>query len=328
MNICKSKFLLRVWLRISKDYSLIVVICALALGSSAQAQEKRVLKVLNEVYSSIVQNSHNNIDESVLFKPGNEAIVLDEMEAWLTDTLRDVRQQAISYTGIVGLKTTEAAIKQNAVQLLVQSINNKDEALDKSAIRYLTRFTRRDFTKDVCDSIRATLHRSPSSFSTLVRLVGFLDLKDQITYLDSVYSSVTLPNSTRWNIKLSLARMGDSNSVEYCLRLAKKAPVDDNFIYHALPDLIYTRQKAVYDYLLETLYSDETNCNSPNPYYSAKISCGYGVMEALAPVVSNFPFKTNSSGEIVTDNYEKALNETRKWFQEHKADYELKMDTY
>jgi hypothetical protein len=300
----------------------------LVASVQGQAQERRVKKVLEEVRVQLVLGKGEGVNEDVLFKQGNEAYLLAELKEWFTDTTRSIRQQAISYTGRVGLRTIEPAIKQDAVRLLVQKSADKDEALANSAIGYLTHFTRRDFTKDACDSVRSIIHRQPLSFDKLIRIAGFLDLKDQIPFLDSIFNSGKIPTKTQWNIQLTLARMGNTNSAKYCLDLAKIYPVDDNIIFYILPDLIYTRQKMVYDYLLEILYSDDPKCSSPNPYYSGAILCGYRVMEGFAAVVNGFPLKTNSSGEIITNDYEKSLKVTRKWFDEHKADYELNFDVY
>lgn len=293
-----------------------------------QAQERKVKKVLDEVRNQFVLGNAKSINEDVLFKQGNEAYLLSGLKEWFTDTTRSIRQQAISYTGRIGLRTTEPAIKQDAVRLLVLKSADKDEALANSAIGYLTRFTRRDFTKDACDSVRSILRKQPPSFNKLIRIAGFLDLKDQIPFLDSIFNSGKIPTKTQWNIQLTLARMGNAASAKYCLDLARVYPVDDNIIFYILPDLIYTRQKMVYDYLLEILYSDDPKCSSPNPYYSGTILCGYRVMEGLASIVNGFPLKTNSSGEIITNDYEKSLKVVRKWFNEHKTDYELNFDMY
>ena len=304
----------------------LLVLCTLPL--TGNTQERKVQKVLTDVYNHILTNEPTRSNDDALFKPGNEMLVLSAMEQWLTDTLSDVRHQAVSYIGIIGLRSTEAAIKQQSTQLLVQAGTSGEQTLSSSAVRYLARFNRRDFTKSTCDTIRSTVRRAPTASTSLIRLVGFLDLRDMLPFLDSVYRYGNTSNSFKWAIKLAQARLGDSSSAEYCLNLAKSVPVNDNLVFNVLPDLVYTRNKIIYSYLLDILYSDDENCSSPNPYFSARISCAYGVMEALAPVVVNFPLTTDSNGELITSSYEKALKETREWFNQHGSSYELRTDTY
>jgi hypothetical protein len=46
-------------------------------------------------------------------------------------------------------------------------------------------------------------------------------------------------------------------------------------------------------------------------------------MEYFAPVIKNFPLKTDVAGEIKTDDYTKALKKARKWLKKHREDYEM-----
>jgi hypothetical protein len=249
------------------------------------------------------------------------------VKAWYTDTVKAVRTEAVSITARTGLKTQEPGVKQEAVKMLTGACADKDIAISGMAINYLTHFNRRDFVKDICDSVGILLKKQLPQFEKLARLAGFLDLKDQQQFLTNMLNDKSLSTKLQWSINLSLARMGNSSSIRTCLLLSKDYPVDDNIIYYILPDLVYTRQKVVFEYLLEILNSNKRSCTSPNPNYSGNILCGYRVMEALAGVVKNFPLKTHKSGDIETDDYDKALQITREWFKNN-PNYELDMDIY
>lgn len=253
--------------------------------------------------------------------------VLTGIKPLLDDSIADVRFKAITICARLGLKTNEDAFRQEAVRLLVTACNDKDISLAGSAMDYLTHFYSTDYTKETLDEIRGLLTKQPPLFEKLVRLAGFLEMKDQQSFFESILLTGKASTKLQWNLHLALARMGRENSTAEILKLIKNYPVDDNVMYHILPDLVYTRQKPVFDYLLEILYSDKRNCTSPNPYYSGNILCGYRVMEALAPVVKDFPFKTNKSNEIITKDYEKALDVTRQWFKDQTS-YECNREIY
>ena len=51
-------------------------------------------------------------------------------------------------------------------------------------------------------------------------------------------------------------------------------------------------------------------------------------MEFLAPVIKTYPLKTDSNGDLITNEYENALITLRKWFKENETTYEIIIDTY
>jgi hypothetical protein len=303
------------------------ILLSILITLNLSAQENKVTRVLNDIKSQLTQSKAIPADEEVLFKPGNEIYTLVGVKAWYTDTVKAVRTEAVSITARTGLKTQEPGVKQEAVKMLTGACADKDIAISGMAINYLTHFNRRDFVKDICDSVGILLKKQLPQFEKLARLAGFLDLKDQQQFLTNMLNDKSLSTKLQWSINLSLARMGNSSSIRTCLLLSKDYPVDDNIIYYILPDLVYTRQKVVFEYLLEILNSNKRSCTSPNPNYSGNILCGYRVMEALAGVVKNFPLKTHKSGDIETDDYDKALQITREWFKNN-PNYELDMDIY
>ena len=141
-----------------------------------------------------------------------------------------------------------------------------------------------------------------------------------------------LPHQTdkvKWAAHLALARMGDNTEIAYCIRVVQSKQMNNAIVYNLVPSLIYTRQKAVFDYLITILNSDEKNCNSSNPDNDSRIVCGYRVMEFLAPVIKDFPLQTIPGiNQIKTNNYDAALETARKWFKEKGEKYEILNDNY
>jgi len=118
---------------------------------------------------------------------------------------------------------------------------------------------------------------------------------------------------------LALARMGDENAIDYISKKLQNAPINDAFAYDIAPALVYTRQPEIVDFLETQIQSDEANCSVANPDSNQKISCAYRIMEAMAPAIDNFPIPTDEFGELMADDYEKALQDLRKWFNENET---------
>ena len=127
----------------------------------------------------------------------------------------------------------------------------------------------------------------------------------------------------RWAMRLALARMGEPDMTDYCLARLKKVKVNDDVVYEFIPDLIYTRQKPIFDHLLTLIESDEKNCSSSNPDSDEKIICAYRIIEQIAPYIENFPAKVDVSGELQTNDYAKLLVEVRTWITQNRESYKI-----
>jgi hypothetical protein len=99
-------------------------------------------------------------------------------------------------------------------------------------------------------------------------------------------------------------------------------------IYDLVPDMIYTRQKSMFDYLFRIIESNEKTCSSPNPDSSTKILCAYNVIGQIAPFIQKFPVEVRASGDLKSNDYEKTLLDVRNWIKENKAKYVIKSDGF
>ena len=151
---------------------------SLFLTINISAQQNKVNKVLDDIRLQLTSDKKKQVNEEILFTPGNEQFVLTGIKPWYNDTLKDIRYRALTITARMGLKSQEPAYRQEALRLMVQAGNDKDVALAGSAINYLTHFNRRDFTKEACDSVAAQDYpgdigaRWPEPLSTNCRKVA------------------------------------------------------------------------------------------------------------------------------------------------------------
>lgn len=285
-------------------------------------QESKVQKFFEELRMPETAKSKSP-DEAILFKPGNEAYILKHIEASLSDSSASMRMRGIALLSKVAYKSSDTAFRQKTVEKLVTFFRDKDPNVTSRAARYITGFKYQDLSDNAKNEIRSLIGSNCNHYDWLLKIAGFAGLKDKAGEIKAQLLEGTITPIMKWASILTLARLGESEYIALCLLTVRDIPVDDNMMYNTLPDLIYTKQKETFDYLIEILLSDNENCHSPNPNYSGKILCAYRVMEAFASTVEDFPVKVKQSGDLITDNYEKSLEITRKWMNEHKTNYKI-----
>ena len=99
----------------------------------------------------------------------------------------------------------------------------------------------------------------------------------------------------------------------------QKAPLNDDFVYDFVPDLVYTLQPEIFRLLETIIQSNEKSCQSADPDYAQPILCGYRAMEYLAPVIEGYPLPLDEYGDLQVEDYEAALQELRSWFRENQS---------
>jgi hypothetical protein len=254
---------------------------------------------------------------------------LEELAEALTVFFRDttliVRQQACYLIYKKGIQTTTSS-RKIAVNCLTKGLNDVNGGLVGLLIEYLQNFSPADFDAESQSLILDNLKKiKRPHYEDLVLLAGFTGVGRDELYRQ--YSTPDLPIRKKWNIALALARMGDKESLDYCIQKVKQAPVNSNLVGYVLPNLIYIRQKAALDYCVELLYSDEKLCSSPNPDCSESILCAYRIIELLAPAIIDFPLEVNPAIGLESDDYPKTLQTVRDWFRTN-PDYQIKTDIY
>jgi hypothetical protein len=116
---------------------------------------------------------------------------------------------------------------------------------------------------------------------------------------------------------LALARLGEESAINEILSKVSSKETDNKMIYVYYPDLIYTRQKKMYDFLIERMMDKKAQCYSANPNSSEKIDCGYRIVEILASAIKDFPQRSDSK------NARKWLDKSRKWCKKQNGNYRI-----
>lgn len=257
-----------------------------------------------------------------LYLPENAKVALSSLPSYLSDTMTIIRAKAYAIAELAGTNSQQSSLREEAVTKLIEGCKDHDSGNVGIALGYLTSFRKEDFTTAAKDTVVNLFDRKTPHYDKLIRLIGFLELKQTQNDLRALSQQTAASKKDRWAAMLALARMDDSNATEKIMDRVRKIPVNDNVVYQLFPDLVYIRQREAIGLLIETLNSDEKNCMSADAEREAKIPCGYRVMEMLAPVIEGYPLAVDESGDIDTNDYVGALKKVREWFTAH-PDYRI-----
>lgn len=307
-------------------FSFLLIFCTFTLiaqvDNNVESQIEDYMELVRtEVYSPSLNKeffSNNSADD-----------ILISLNRYYNDTLAKVRYKAFYLTYKTTFKSNSKELKENAVLRLVQGLKDEDSGNVGGIANWLTNFNASDFNEEAKDSLKKVLREQKSYLDRIIKIVGFVDLRDQIEYLKSnLQNGIYKSNKVIWAAHLALARLEVENEVDFCVDMVKKQSVNDDLIYELVPDLIYIRNKKAINYLNLILQDKSKKCYSSNPENPVKIACGYRVMEFLAPIIIDFPLEIDSTGDLIVDDYEEALKITRDWMNENIDDLEIDINSY
>jgi hypothetical protein len=244
---------------------------------------------------------------------------LEEIKPYETDSTDKVRWFAFEVLNSLGKSVKEQSIRQAVVNRLVAATNDKEPG-NRGAVRnYLKKYNKEDFS--VLSKNQFIKHENDSRYlQENAKLIGFIDIQELRPELEKTLNDTIFKNEReRWPIRTALARLGNDKQISFCVSYAENKVIDDKAVYGLLQDILYIKQPKAIDYLIKILNNDDKNCRPADPDNSTPITCAYRIMEMLAPVIENFPLKTDLTGEIICKDYPEALEVARKWFSENKS---------
>lgn len=292
-----------------------MLLVLLSFGQNQQniSQEKEILKYFSEA----VKGNNYSLSNAVI-----NTIAVSNMVAmakpYIGNSDRFVRYKAIDLIRKKGLLTKNPAEKQILTSWLLEACKDKDSGNSGVASRALINYTSNDFPTHAADSIIALMASHCFHLERVIRLSGFIHNESTTSFLNHIKQlDSTLTAQQKWALDLALARLGNSESIEYCLNKIKGAEVNDQTFFYLFSDLAYIRTKAAFDYMLQEINSDEKKCSSANPDNEKPVICAFRIMELVAPYIEDFPVKTTSYGELDTDNYDDTLKKVKEWISLH-----------
>jgi hypothetical protein len=298
--------------------------------------KKSVLIVL--IFSSFVSFAQQNIQiyfaaiaqqqptSPFTFDPTvGESRYIQALSPYLTDTVITVRSEAYLLVSRLGKNSKQSKVRKEVVKILLKGWRDKDSGITGQVANALFRFNKEDFDKTALEDVRE-LNKVPETYAgKLFKLIGKLDLRDQLNTIKTHVQNQQVPLSRQdvWAGYVSMARLGDALSEQTVMDKANKLGSNDDTIYELCPDLVYIGSRTTIDFLVKELYSEENNCSSPDTESERPINCAYRIMEMLAPVIKDYPVAVSVSGDLVEKDYPKALATIRSWFNERNGNYTI-----
>jgi hypothetical protein len=307
---------------------------------------KQILILIATVLLPINVLSQNNIDETlktyfVKFQKGESTINISEklltfkeditvkaVESYTTDSSANKRYADYRLINYLGHHITKSALSKKLVMLLVNGCNDKDAGIVGANLKNLTTFEPDIFDAEMKYILSEMVKKPHSNYQMLIKICGWLEIKDLNYNFRQMLTDKKINARDRWAMRIAMARMGETDMIDYCLQKIKNTKFDDNVIYELVPDMIYTRQKPMFDYLFQIIESDDKNCGSANPDSDVKMVCGFSVIEIIATYIENFPVKIRASGDIDAKDYDKTLLDVRNWIKQNRETYGIKKEGF
>lgn len=301
----------------------ILVLSLLCSGAHAVAQKNDKLL---EVYFSEVRANKFPVIPKQLTIAENARHTLDQITPYLHDTVLNVRAKAYTIVNLAGNNSRQNDVRADAVLKLIAGAIDQNAGNAGLALDYLSNFLSTDFNAVAKDSLGSLFTHRPYHFAKIIRLTGFAGLTNLINQIRPLTQPGN-PQQVRWSAILALARMGDPSAIANMMTRVKKLPVSDDVVYQIFPDLIYTKNREAFNYMIEVMASDEKNCLSADAENEQPIPCGYRIMELLAAAIKNYPLALDKSGDIKSDDYLRSLAAVRYWFSQN-SNYEIIVERY
>lgn len=289
--------------------------------------QNKISEALNTYFEQAKKGASTlSISEKLL--TFNNIDVLSEVEGFTADTSVDKRFAAYRLIDYLGHNVTSQDICKRALKQLIFGLSDRDGGIVGVNLKSISSFNVNSFDAELKYMISELAKLKQPHYDMFIKLCGWLDTKDLIYNFRKMITEKSGDVRSRWAMRLAMARMGEADMVDYCLQRVKKIPVNDDVVYDLVPDILYTRQKLLFDYLLGIIESDEKNCSSPNPDSDVKLICAYRVMEQMAPYIDKFPIEVDASGDLKVKDYDKALIEVRGWIMDNRETYVIKRDDF
>ncbi|MEQ9219027.1 MAG: hypothetical protein RLO17_13350 [Cyclobacteriaceae bacterium] len=285
-------------------------------------QTSPVVEQLHEYLSSYRENRYISVPQEIFKDDKNQMGLLEALSEYTSDTVPDIRLKVYNLADRIGEHSDDQQVRNLAVSLLTGGLRDHDVGIVGVVSGKLLTYKKADFSEQNSNQIALLVNSNTPYLSNILKLAGHLNL-DVTDQLRALVGDSQLSNQYRFQAQLALARTGDEQSINHITNRLSSIEINDRFVYSMVPQLVYTRQKPILDFLVQVIQSDELNCYSANPNSDGKILCGYRVMEYLAPVIVNFPIPLDEFGEPAIKDYRAALEEVRAWFDLH-PDYEIK----
>lgn len=286
-----------------------------------------VTKQINLLMSQIRSGSTITVDRSKIISSTNSKEISQQISKFFNDSVASIRYEALNINTQVALNSKDKlSIKKSIHENISNCIING--SINNQIIGLLKKYKQVDFSIEELQQLKEILQTQESNIGNLGKIYAFAGKEAVLSDLNALLAKPNLSKTDKKDIKLALVRSGDERLTNKMLEILKQQVINDDLIYSALPDILYTKNKDLYTHLLNAILSDSKKCSSANNDDNAPIICAYRLIEQLAPQIMNFPVTINTKGEIDSKDLKKTLIEVREWIVKNKNSFEIDKNSY
>jgi len=303
---------------------LIIFVGLLCFGNS-YAQTKSTIE--KDVYELLKSDLKNSTLLNKILNETNQLEVCRSVSKYFADSTQKNRVVGFSLVKQLGKKhkaLNEQTAQVGALFAALEFLSINDS---KPVFAQLMTYPKACFKEDQIGLVRDYLALPKVERKEPMLLLGFVGEHDDIDYLQAMTMLYPLKKDDQFYLSLALIRLGDTEAKSNYLTKMETLKIEDEFVINNLKNAIYTHNTDVYRRLLKEVLEEACNCSSANNDDPTKIPCAYRIIEALAPVVKDFPVRINRIGEIDGDPRE-ALQAARDWITIHLQDFQINTSIY
>lgn len=251
----------------------------------------------------------------------------ESLGRYVSDTVLAVRYEALSLYSQTALRSKDKALIKKSIRYIVGNAVFRN-SINNQIVNLLKRYAKQDFESDELQLMKSLLESEENNIGNLAKVYAFAAGPAAQNDLKALLAKPLLNKGDKKDIKLALVRSGDEGYAQKMNETLKQQVLNDELIYSALPDVLYTKNKEMFAWLLNGIMSDNKKCSSANNDDPAPMICAYRLIEQLAPHILNFPVSINEKGEINSKDLKQALVDVRDWITKNAGSFEINRDTY
>jgi prepilin-type processing-associated H-X9-DG protein len=271
---------------------------------------------IREMMDEFREKGHSGKNTSYLLKR-DPAPVFQELLSYSRDPSEDVRYAVMVYTHQIYKKNANHAVisSEMATQLLAFCYDTS-YYMRQQARELLNTLKARDFSEENKKTIKQLLTNGNECY---VEVLGVAQMTDQIDILKA-YLHEKKENKisySNWEVRLTLARLGDTASINYCIKQLERVPDLNERVIFGTTTLAYIRQPQSIELLVQYLFLDG-HVGGPDDDDIDDTPYANYVLRELTPIIEGFPVAQGIS-VIYT---EKEVEIARAWIRSH-PDYKI-----
>lgn len=299
--------------------SLFFVLSVLS-GFSQTDLAKQVGQLMSQVRSGAAITADR---AKILNAPPKDGIAV--LKKYFADTVDAVRYEALNLGMQLVLKTKEQGMIRAQIRDIVSYSVNR-QTINNQIAGLLKKFRQNDFSLAELSLMKEVMEARENNIGTMAKIYAFAG--GTADGLHALLTKPTLTKSDKKDIRLALVRTGDQALAQKMSQTLSEQVFNDELIYSALPEILYTKNKALYTQVLNAILSDAKKCSSANNDDNTPIICAYRLIEQVAPHITGFPVTINDKGEIDTKDISASLVLVREWITKNKESFVIDTLSY